>query len=156
MTTLGVFRDDFYNATAVLPQNQYNATAVAGALTLSAAVLSGATENYLAASGAAAAVNYTTDTAANIIANIQTTLAKSAAANGGTGQPPGVPNLVNVSFYFELINNAATFTVTLVGGTGVTLGTGAATVVTGGTRGWIVTVTSPTTVSMQTIGSGTA
>jgi len=100
-------------------------------------------------------VNYTTDTAANIISQIQTALAKTAAANGGTGQPPGVPNLVAVSFYFELINNG-TGIVTLVGGTGVTLGTGTETIAVGGTRGWIVSITSPTTVSMQTIGSGTA
>jgi hypothetical protein len=155
MTTLGVFRDDFYNAMAVLPQNQYNTISTAGALTISAANIAGATENYLAASGATTGVNYTTDTAANIIAQIQTALAKGAAANGGNGQPPGVPNLNSVSFYFELINNG-TGIVTLVGGAGVTLGTGTETAAVGGTRGWIVTVTSPTTVSLQTIGSGTA
>jgi hypothetical protein len=155
MTTLGVFRDDFYNATAVLPQNQYNTISTAGALTVSAANIAGATENYLAASGATVGVNYTTDTAANIIAQIQTALAKSAAANGGNGQPPGVPNLNSVSFYFELINNG-TGIVTLVGGAGVTLGTGSEAIAVGGTRGWIVSVTSPTTISMQTIGSGTA
>jgi hypothetical protein len=151
MTTLGVFRDDFYNATAVLPQSQYNGTTQSGG-TLAAPLVAAATENYVAFSGQAG-ISVTTDSAANIIGALQTALAKTAAANGGVGLPAGVPNLLNVSFFLQLINNNSG-TLTVTAGTGVTIN-GTATAATNTSRQFIVTVTSPTTVTFQNVGSGT-
>lgn len=151
MTTLGVFRDDFYNATAVLPQSQYSSTTQASGV-IAAPLLASATENYIAFSGQAA-VSVATDSAANIILALQTALAKNAAANGGNGQPAGVPNLLNVGFFLQLINNN-TGTLTLTNGTGVTIN-GTATALTNTSRQFIVTVTSPTAVTFQNVGSGT-
>jgi hypothetical protein len=153
MTTLGVFRDDFYNSAGVLPQNQYTAYATAGAYTIPAAAIASAQDNFFETSGPAAAAAYTTDTAANIVANLQSCLTKANIAAGVTGGPPGVPNLVGLSFFFDLINTAATYTVTLTAGTGVTI-TGTATIATGTSRGFTVTVNSPTAVTFQNVGAG--
>lgn len=152
MTTLGVFRDDYYNATAVLPQSQYQATTQATGTVLSASLMAGATENYVAFSGQVA-TSIATDSAANIIAQLQTGLAKAAAANGGTGVPAGVPNLNSVSFFLQLINNN-TGTLTLTAGTGVTIN-GTATTLTITSREYLVTVTGPASVTLQNVGSGT-
>jgi hypothetical protein len=155
MTTLGVFRDDFYNATAVLPQSQFSATTQATGTVLSAALLAGATENYIAFSGQVA-VSVATDSAANIIAALQTALAREQAALGlvaaNTGQPAGVPNLNTVGFFVQLINNN-TGTLTLTAGAGVTIN-GTATAATLTSRQFIVTVTGPNSVTFQNVGSG--
>jgi hypothetical protein len=151
MTAQGVFRDDYYNAMDVLAKGQYNTTAQASG-TISASVMSGAVESYLLSSGATA---LTTDTAANLIANMQTAVAaaQKAAISGfgaGVSPPPGVPNLFNVSWVFYLKNtNAGTLTVSA--GTGVTL-TGTTTLATATVRQFLLTVTSPTTVTMQDLG----
>ncbi len=153
MTQLGVFRDDFYNPVNVLTNAQYNATAQASGV-LTAAVLAGAVENYILSSGATA---LTTDTGANIVANLQTCIiaqlkASGALAAGSSGSPPaGVPNLTNLTFYVA-IENTNGGTLTLTAGTGVTF-VGAATIATVTTRSFLVTVTSPTTVSFQTLGA---
>jgi len=47
MTTLGVFRDDFYNAINVLTNAQYNAISIASG-TLVASIISGAVRTTLA------------------------------------------------------------------------------------------------------------
>lgn len=154
MTTLGVFRDDFYNATAVLPQSAYTAT-TAALTVLPASLMVKATENYIAFSGQTAAQAVATDSAANIIAQLQTCLAAAAAANGGTGAPAGVPNLNSVGFFLQLINNnTSSGAITLSAGTGVTLVAGAAIAITTNVQ-FLVTVTGPNSVSMQRIGSGT-
>jgi hypothetical protein len=102
----------------------------------------------------------TTDSAINIIAAIQNAVAvavKTSQANGGgfaTGlgvpnNPSLFPNLFNLSWTLIIENTAATLTLT--GGAGVTL-LGTATVTTVTQRTWVVTITSPTTVTMQTVG----
>jgi hypothetical protein len=157
MTALGVFRDDFYNAVSALAQSQFNATTLATASTLPAALLAGAGDVYLSSSGGVA-VAYTTDSAINIIALIQIAVANAykqglGSFAAGVNPPPGVPNLFNMSWTLT-INNQNTGAITLTGGAGVTLvGTNAATIATVTSRVYVVTVTSPTTVTMQSEGS---
>jgi hypothetical protein len=154
MTALGVFRDDFYNAISVLTADQYNTTAQASGV-LAASLLAGAEVCYIVSSGATA---LTTDSAVNIIAQIQTAVAtawKVSQAGGGgfaagVNPPVGAPNLFNVSWLVSIQNTDGS-TLTLSAGAGVTL-LGVATVTTVTTRTWIVTVTSPTTVTFQTVG----
>ena len=155
MTALGVFRDDFYNALSVLPQSQYNATAQASGV-LSANFLGGAGDCYVASSGATA---LTFDSAVNIIAAIQNAVATAykqglGAFAAGVNPPPGVPNLFNVSWTLTVYNtNAGTLTLSAGAGTGVTL-TGLGTIPTSNARIFIVTITSPTTVSIQSVYTG--
>ena len=156
MTFLGVFRDDFYNAAAALTETQYTATAQASGV-LSATVTSGARSVVVLSSGATA---LTTDSAINIIANIQNAVATAykqglGAFAAGVNPPPGVPNLYNVTYTLTIVNTNAG-TLTLTAGTGVTL-SGTTTVVTASSRTYLVTVTSPTTVTIQGMyTSGTA
>lgn len=151
MAALGAFRDDVYNAINVLTNAQLNTTAQASGV-LSASILAGAVENYVVQSGATA---LTTDSAVNIIAQLQqaVALAYKNTINGfgaGVNPPLGVPNLFNLTFYINIVNtNGGTLTITA--GTGVTL-TGAATIATATQRAWLITVTSPTTVTFATIG----
>jgi hypothetical protein len=153
MTALGVFRDDFYNAVSALAQTQYNATTLASGSVLPASLIGGAGDCYINASGGAA-VAYTTDSAINIIAAIQ--IAVSNAYKQGLGSfaagvnpPPGVPNLFNVAWTLT-INNQNSGTLTLTGGTGVTIN-GLATIATVTARVYSVTITSPTTVVFQSL-----
>jgi len=156
MSTLGVFRDDFYNSRAILSGSQYNTTAQAAGV-LAASSMAGADYCYVLNTVATA---LTTDTAVNIIAALQNAVAtavKTSQANGGgfatgLGVPNSAsqfPNLFNLSWTLVIQNTGAGLT--LSAGAGVTL-TGAATVTTVTQRAWIVTITSPTTVTMQTIG----
>jgi hypothetical protein len=158
MTTLGVFRDDFYNAMAVLAQNQYTTFATAGSLTLTAAQLAGAQEVYINSTADGGAVTYTTDTAANIIARLQVAVLAQLQASGNLqnnpGVSPGIPNIYNVSYFLSIINNGAG-TITLAAGSGVTLGTGTNSVSAATNRGYLVTITGPNSVTIQTVGSGT-
>ena len=97
-------------------------------------------------------MSYTTDSAVNIIAAIQNAVATAykqglGAFAAGVNPPPGVPNLFNMSWTLT-INNQNTGTLTLVAGTGVTLA-GVTTVATVTERLYTVTITSPTTVTIQ-------
>jgi non-ribosomal peptide synthetase component F len=156
MTALGVFRDDFYNAVSALAQTQYVATA-AGTSTIPASSIAGAGDCYLVASGQAG-VTFTTDSAINIISQIQNAVATAykqglGSFAAGVNPPNGVPNLFNTTWTLT-INNQNTGSITLAGGTGVTLlGTNAVTIVTVTSRVYVVTITSPTTVTMQSEGS---
>ena len=149
MVHLGVFRDDFYNALAVLPGSQTTVTAQASG-TLAASAIAGAGDVFVATSGATA---LTTDTAINIIAQIQIAVATAykqglGSFAAGVNPPPGVPNLFNVS-YTLTITNFNGGTLTLTAGTGVTfVGANAATLATNTARVYTVTVNSPTTVTI--------
>lgn len=151
MTALGVFRDDFYNAISVLPQAQNTATTQATGTVLAATAIAGAGDCFIEASGQAA-VSLTTDSAVNIIAQVQNAVATAykqglGAFAAGVNPPPGVPNLFNVTWTLTIVNlNSATLT--LVAGAGVTL-SGTTTVLTGALRQYLVTITSPTTVTIQ-------
>jgi hypothetical protein len=153
MTALGVFRDDYYNAVSVLPQTQYNGTTLASGSVLPASLIGGAGDCYITASGGAA-VGYTTDSAINIIAAIQIAVANAykqglGAFAAGVNPPPGVPNLFNVSWTLT-INNQNSGLLTLTAGAGVTI-TGSATTATVTARVYSVTITSPTTVTFQSL-----
>jgi hypothetical protein len=160
MTALGVFRDDFYNAISVLPQAQFNATTQATGTVLAASNLAGASDVYLASSGFATAMALTTDSAINIIAAIQIAVANAykqglAAFAAGVNPPSGVPNLFNVSWTLTINNfNTVAGIITLTGGAGVTI-TGTNTIAVSSQRVFLVTVTSPTTISLQSMYSDT-
>lgn len=159
MAFQGVFRDDFYNSVSVLPQSQYAATTQLTATVLAASAIAGAGDTYLASSGNATALAFTTDSAVNIIAWLQNAVAaayKASLAGFGAGvQPPtGVPNLFNLTYTLTIVNNnTASGAITLTGGTGVTI-TGTNTLAVASSRTFVVIVTSPTTVTIQNVGSG--
>lgn len=140
MTTLGVFRDDFYPVAVALNSVQYGTTAQASG-NIAATLFAGSNEVYMLQSGATA---LTTPTAAQIVAQLVNTLLLN-----GVNQP----NVVGTTYYLRVINTNAG-TLTLTGGTGVTI-TGTATLATATTRDFMVTVTGLTTVTLQSIGTGT-
>jgi len=168
MSNLGVFRDDFYNGINVLPESQAVNGPTATA-TLTAAQLTGAQEVIVAVgNGAAAGQTYTTDTAVNIIAALQSAVATAYKANVGglasaLGAVPafGVPNLFNVAWTVTIANQGTTATSTLAAGTGVTLaavnaGMTAATIAIGAPNApvatrYVVTVTSASTVTFTRV-----
>lgn len=161
MTALGVFRDDFYNAIHALPASQ----AVAGPTAtgaIPATALAGAVENCLTLGGTSQ--TFTTDTAVNIIAQLQTAVAAAIKANVGgfvaavSAPPLGVPNLFNVSFTVSISGTGITTGATLAGGTGVTLaaigGTLSASSLAAGAgtlSRYVVTVTSANTVTFTRV-----
>jgi hypothetical protein len=155
MTFLGVFRDDVYNAAAVLTETQFTATAQANGTILTAAAISGARSVVVLSSVATA---LTTDSAVNIIANIQNVVATAykqglAAFAAGVNPPNGAPNLFNFTYTLTVVNNGGGI-LTFTGGAGVTV-TG--TVPVASERVYLVTVTSPTTVTIAPMySSGTA
>ena len=154
MTALGVFRDDFYNAVSALTQTQFTATAQANGTILSATALAGAGDCVILSSVATA---LTTDSAINIIAQVQNAVATAykqglGSFAAGVNPPNGVPNLFNTTWTLTIVNTAAALTLT--GGAGVTV-TG--TVATASMRAYLVTITSPTTVTITPMyTSGTA
>jgi hypothetical protein len=152
MTALGVFRDDFYNAVSVLAASQYTATTQATGTVLAASAIGGAGDCYIVASGQAG-VTFTTDSALNIIAAIQIAVAnayKQGLGNfaAGVNPPPGVPNLFNTVWTLTIVN-LNTGVLTLAAGAGVTLAGTTTVPTTGGERVYTVTITSPTTVTIQ-------
>lgn len=155
MAHLGVFRDDFYNAVSALAQSQFNATVQATGTVLSASIMAGAGDCYIGASTQAATA-ITTDSAINIIAQIQNAVATAykqglGAFSAGVNPPPGVPNLFNTTWTLT-INNQNSATMTLTGGAGVTI-SGTATILTVTSRVFVLTITSPTTVTIQSVGA---
>jgi hypothetical protein len=160
MTHLGVFRDDYYNAVSVLPQSQYSATTQLTATVLAASLLAGAGDCYINSSGSSTAVAFTTDSAINIIAALQTAVATAykqglGAFAAGVNVPPGVPNLFNMVWTLTINNfNTTTGVITLTGGAGVTIN-GVNTIAISSSRIFIVTVSSPTTVVIQSVSAGT-
>ena len=160
MGHIGAFRDDYYNAIGVLPQTDYNATTQNGGV-IAGTLLAGGGDVYVNFSGQTTAQALTTDTAANIVASLQTAVAayykqQLAGLSAGVNvPPPGVPNLFNLTYTLTIINNnTASGAITLTGGTGVTI-TGTNTVAVGASRIYVVTVTSPTSVVLQNVASGT-
>jgi hypothetical protein len=125
MSNLGVFRDDFYNAIHVLPAVQAAATEITATGTIPAVNLAGALECVTQLGGTSQ--TYTTDTAANIIAQLQTAVATAQKANVGgfvasvSAPPLGVPNFFNVSWVVTFNLSNVTTAATLAGGSGVTL-----------------------------------
>lgn len=145
MTTLGVFRDDYYDPVSVLPHSLYTAVTQASGV-LTAANITGASEVFLQSSGATA---LTTDTGANIISAILTSIQTNAV-----GAFPA-PSIVGVGFSYVLnVRNTNAGTLTLTAGTGVSI-TGTASAATGIQRRYLVTVSAPATVNLQDLGGFT-
>lgn len=140
MTTLGVFRDDVYNAIGQLPMVKYTADALASGV-LTAARVAGASEVYYKNTAATA---LTTDTAVNIIAQIVGAIQASAQ---GVQPTNATVQGVNYTLYIW----ATSAGLTLTAGTGVTI-TGSAVIATNNERQYMVTITSPTTVTLQDLG----
>ena len=140
MTTLGVFRDDFYPQFTALPSYQYSSTSQASGV-IPVANIAGAAECYMTQSGATA---LSTPTAAAMYAQLIQSLVLAGVS----------PNSLNGTTYFVRIINTNGGTLTLTGGTGVTF-LGTATLATNTSRDFIVTVTSPVTVTFQSVGTGT-
>lgn len=116
---------------AALPNTQFRSIS-AGNGTFLAGDISGGTYTVLASSGATA---MTTRTATLMFGD--------------------VPNAqAGLSYYLRIYNTNAG-TLTLTGGTGVTI-TGTATIATAIWRDYVVTLNSATTLTMQNVGSGTA
>lgn len=171
MAFKGVFSDDFYNSIHVLPASQaVNGPVATGVL--SGSQLTGALEVDIAVgNGAGAAQTYTTDTAVNIIAALNNALAtayKAQLSSFGAGvNPPtnGLPNLFNLSWTVTISNQGTTAASTLSGGTGVTINSLNAGLTSGAGNvnfaavsanapnisRWVVTVTSPTTITMTRV-----
>lgn len=160
MTHLGVFRDDFYNAISVLPQSQLVVNTQATGTIIAASSMAGAGDCYFSNSGSAGAVALTTDSAINIIAQIQNAVATAykqglGAFAAGVNPPPGVPNLFNMTWTLTIVNfNNTSGIITLTGGAGVTL-SGTATLAINSERTFLLTITSPTTITMQSMYAGT-
>lgn len=155
MTELGTFRDDFYHGMAVLPPAAYRASTQATGTVLAAASFVNANFNYLALS-TRAAVTLTTDTASNIITQLQRALFVQAAALGGA-VPAGLPGSQTytkpVAFFLRIINNNSG-TLTLTGGTGVTITSGG-TVANGVSQDYVVSITGLNTITLQGVGTAT-
>jgi hypothetical protein len=116
--------------------------------------MAGAGDVYVTSSGATA---LTFDSAINIIAAIQIAVANAykqglGSFAAGVNPPPGVPNLFNVSYTLTILNtNAGALVLSAGAGSGVTL-VGSGTVPLGGAiRVFTVTITSPTTVTIQAV-----
>lgn len=158
MGTLGVFRDDFYNAGAVLTFAQYTAITQNGGV-LVASAIAGALKNHINASGQTGAQAITTDTAANIIARLRSAVLTALITNGMVGAgvqgnpPHGVPNLINLTFEVTIANaNTSAGAITLSGGTGVTIPTQSPTAIAvATTRSYMATVTGPAAITLQQI-----
>ncbi|MGH6878559.1 MAG: hypothetical protein ACREHV_14450 [Rhizomicrobium sp.] len=157
MSFLGAFRDDFYNAIAALPAAQTVAGPTATGV-IPATALAGAADCFLTLGGTSQ--TFTTDTAVNIIAQLQTAVATAQKANRGgfasslSGTPPlGVPNLFNVSWVITIAGTGITTGATLAAGAGVTLAqtgglSSTALASASGQSNYVVTVTSAATITM--------
>lgn len=158
MTALGAFRDDFYNAASVLPQSVI-ATSTQNGGTIAAALLVGGGDQYLAFSGQTTAQALTTDTAANIIAALQSVVATQYKAqfgsfSAGVNPPVGVPNLFNLSYTLTITNNNTTSgAITLTGGTNVTIN-GTNTIAINVSRTYVVNITGPNSITLTNAMSG--
>lgn len=160
MPDLGVFRDDFYNAIMVLTNSQQTSYTAAGG-TLPAVDLAGASDVYVIVSGQTTAQSYATDTAANIIAQLQNALLTALKNNtflapGSVLPPPGVPNLFNLSWTLTFVNsNTSTGTMTITAGTGVTLSGNFTTIAIATSITCIATVTGTGTITITRVMGGT-
>lgn len=160
MGSQGVFRDDFYNAVSALANSQA-AAYTAGTGVVPASSLAGAGDCYIVFSGQAGAVTATTDSAINIIAQLQQAVAAAykaqiAGFGAGVNPPSGVPNLFNLSWTLTLNNqNTSAGAITTTGGAGVTMaalgGLSTTTVAIATVAIYVVTVTSPTTLTLTRV-----
>jgi|HubBroStandDraft_4_1064222.scaffolds.fasta_scaffold41948_6 hypothetical protein len=160
MTNLGVFRDEYYNAIHALAEAQANTGPTASGV-VGAALLAGAAECYVSLAGTSQ--TFTTDTAANIIAQLQTAVAAAQKANVGgfasalgSTPPLGVPNLFNLSWVINFSGAGIVTGGTLAPGTGVTLSNIGTTLSStalaiGGVSVYVATVTGAASVTLTRV-----
>jgi hypothetical protein len=160
MTTLGVFRDEYYNAVHTLAEAQAN-TGPTATGTVVASMLAGAAECYVSLAGTSQ--TFTTDTAANIIAWLSQAVGAAYKANVGgfaaslSGQPAyQIPNLFNMSWVVNFSGAGIVTGGTLAGGSGVTLSNIGTTLsptalAIGGVSVYVVTVTGPASVTFTRV-----
>jgi hypothetical protein len=159
MATLGVFRDEYYNAIHILPAAQSGAGPTATGV-VPAALLAGALDCALSLGGTTQ--TFTTDTAVNIIAQLSNAINTAYKANVGgfasslAGSPPvAIPNLFNMSWVVDFNLGNVTTSAIFAGGTGVTMaalaGLTQTAVVAVNTARYVVTVTSPTTLTFTRV-----
>ena len=80
---------------------------------------------------------------------------REIASAANVSPAPGVPNLFNLTYTLTIVNNnTASGTITLTGGTGVTI-IGTNTIAPATSRTYAVTITSPTTITLTNAMSGT-
>lgn len=117
----------------------WSTLAVAGNVVLTAAQMVAGSTTYLTITGAAGAINATTPSAAQLIAQYTSAY--------------GVPPTIGSTWGFEM-SNQNNGVVTLVAGAGVTIN-GTATVANAANRTWLCTVTNPNqaAVTLQNVGS---
>lgn len=170
MTTLGVFRDEFYNAIHILPSSQSSNGPTATGVLPAAQIVGALVTNIAVGNGAAAAQTYTTDSAVNIIAQLSNAINTAYKANVGgfasslAGSPPtAIPNLFNLSWTLSLQNQGTTAASTLAGGTGVTITSANAGLTSGvgnmalgapntpNVTRWVITVTGPASVTFTRV-----
>lgn len=141
MATRGVFDDVFFQGTDFLQDAQYGTTAVASGSLLASQTF-GASDVYLLTSGATA---LTLPAATVVVAQAALILTQSGAAT-----PLNL--MLNLAYRLRVLNSNGG-TLTLTAGTGNTI-TGTATLATNTYRDYVVTITSPATVTYQNVGSG--
>ena len=159
MATLGVFRDEFYNAIHILTEAQ-GSTGPTATGVIPASELAGAADCYITLSGTSQ--TFTTDTAVNIIAQLSAAVQTAYKANVGgfaaslSGSPPSaIPNLFNTSWLVNFISNTLVTGATLAPGAGVTLSNISTLSPTAlsltGASVYIVTVTGPASVTFTRV-----
>jgi hypothetical protein len=159
MATLGVFRDEYYNAIHVLPAAQSGAGPTATGV-VSATLLAGALDCVLSLGGTTQ--TFTTDSAVNIIAQLSNAINTAYKANIGgfasslAGNPPvAIPNLFNMSWVVDFNLANVTTSAIFAGGAGVTMaalaGLTQTALVAVNTARYVVTVTGPANVTFTRV-----
>jgi hypothetical protein len=146
MAARGVFDDSIFPGSAFLAETQISSTGTA--TTLTAAQACGGCETYVIATTAA---TLATPSAAAIYAQL-VQLLQVSQAQGGPGVATPQNNIVGASYRIRVISTSG---LTVSGGTGVTLvGTGV--IAAASWRDFTVQITSPTTITLTSVGSGAA
>lgn len=160
MANLGVFRDEYYNAIEILTEGQ-GFTGPSATGVIPASELAGAQLCYVSVSGTSQ--TFTTDTAVNIIAQLNSAVNAAYKANVGgfassLGAQPavsGMPNFFNTSWIVVINTSGVVTGGTLAYGTGVTAsaigGLSTTTMTVGSSMTFVVTVTSAQTVNFQRV-----
>jgi hypothetical protein len=144
MAARGVFDDGIFAGSAFFPETQISSTAVAA---ITAAQAAGGCETYILQT---TAVTTVLPSAAAIYAQLVQQLQVSAA-QGGPGIATPQNNLVGCSYRLRIVSTPGS---TVSAGAGVTI-TGLNTIATSSWRDYVVTITSPTTITITSVGSGT-
>lgn len=145
MAARGVFDDSIFPGSAFIAETQTSSTTVAA---ITAAQACGACETYIIQTVATTCV---LPSAAAIYAQL-VSLLQVSVPQGGPGVATPQNQIVGMSYRLRVISTAGS---TVSGGAGVTV-TGTATTGVASWRDFVVTITSPTTLTLTSVGSGAA